>query len=99
MAKTNYFLLNFETRFAFREFEIKVRYAEKCLHYYMLRYCNMFFLYFFGGLECVGHSFAYFAHLWFLWDAWIRTQSAAVANWRATDLATHPYNLATNPPF
>jgi hypothetical protein len=23
-------------------------------------------MYFFGGLECVGHSFAYFAHLWFL---------------------------------
>ncbi len=23
-------------------------------------------------------------------DVWIRTQSAAVASWRATDLATHP---------
>ncbi len=23
-------------------------------------------------------------------SAWIRTQSAAVASWRATDLATHP---------
>ncbi len=31
--------------------------------------------YFFGGLECVGHSFAYVAHLWFLRDVWIRTQS------------------------
>ncbi len=49
-----------------------------------------FFVYFFGGLECVGHSFAYVAHLWFLRDVWIRTQSAAVASWRATDLATHP---------
>jgi hypothetical protein len=25
-----------------------------------------FFVYFFGGLECVGHSFAYVAHLWFI---------------------------------
>ncbi len=49
-----------------------------------------FFLFFFGGLECVGHSFAYVAHLWFLRDVWIRTQSAAVASWCATDLATHP---------
>jgi hypothetical protein len=24
---------------------------------------NLFFVYFFGGLECVGHSFAYVAHL------------------------------------
>ena len=49
-----------------------------------------FFVYFFGGLECVGHSFAYVAHLWFLRDVWIRTQSAAVASWRATGLAIHP---------
>ncbi len=50
----------------------------------------IFFVYFFSGLECVGHSFAYVAHLWFLRDVWIRTQSAAVASWRATDLATQP---------
>jgi hypothetical protein len=30
-------------------------------------------------------------------DVWIRTQSAAVASWRATDLATHPSQLATHP--
>jgi hypothetical protein len=48
------------------------------------------FVYFFGGLECVGHSFAYVAHLSFLRDVCIRTQSSAVASWRATDLATHP---------
>jgi hypothetical protein len=24
---------------------------------------DFFFVYFFGGLECVGHSFAYVAHL------------------------------------
>ncbi len=34
-----------------------------------------FFVYFFGGLECVGHSFAYVAHLWFMRDVWIRTQN------------------------
>ncbi len=50
----------------------------------------------FGRLECVGHSFAYVAHLWFLKDVWIRTQSTAVASWRATDLATHP--LLSHPP-
>jgi hypothetical protein len=56
-----------------------------------------FFVYFFSGLECVGHSFAYVAHLWFVWDVWIRTQSSAIASWRATDLATHPSYLATHP--
>ncbi len=30
-------------------------------------------------------------------DVWIRTQSTAVASWRATDLATHPLDLATHP--
>ncbi len=52
-----------------------------------------FFCLFFGGLECVGHFFTYVAHLWFLRDVWIRTQSAAVATWRATDLATHPFSI------
>ncbi len=34
-----------------------------------------YFLYvFFGGLEGVGHSFAYVAHFVFLRDVWIRTQ-------------------------
>ncbi len=29
-----------------------------------LKYCEIFFfVYFFGGLECVGHSIAYVAHL------------------------------------
>ncbi len=48
------------------------------------------FCIFFGRLECVGHSFANVAHLWFLRDVWIRTQSAAVISGRANDLATHP---------
>ncbi len=53
-----------------------------------------FFLYIFlDGLVCVGHSFAYVAHLWFLRDVWIRS---AVASWRATDLATHSSRLATH---
>ncbi len=43
----------------------------------------------FGGLECVGHSFAYVAHFVFFRDVWIRTQKAAVASRRATNLATH----------
>jgi hypothetical protein len=57
------------------------------------RYRRHFIVYFFGGLEFVGHSFAYVAHLLFLRDVWIRTQSTAVASWRATDLATHPSQL------
>ncbi len=48
-----------------------------------------FFHIFFGGLECVGHSFAYVAHLWFLRDVWIQTKSAAVASGHATNLVTH----------
>ncbi len=63
---------------------------QKIYYGQVMRRTFFFFVYFFGGLECVGHSFAYVAHLWFLRDVWIRTQSADVASWRATDLATHP---------
>ncbi len=45
-----------------------------------------------------GHSFAYVAHFVFLRDVWIRTQSAAVASRRATNLATHLPKLATHLP-
>jgi hypothetical protein len=48
-----------------------------------------FFVFFFGGLECVGHSFTYVAHFVFLRDVRIRTQRAAVASRRVTNLATH----------
>jgi hypothetical protein len=41
---------------------------------------------FFGGLECVGHSFAYVAHFVFMRDAWIRTQRAVVASRCAANL-------------
>ncbi len=30
-----------------------------------------FFVYFFGGLDCVSHSLAYIAHFVFLRDVWI----------------------------
>jgi hypothetical protein len=43
----------------------------------------------FGGLECVGHSFGYVAHVVFLRYVWIRTQRAAVASRWSTNLATH----------
>jgi hypothetical protein len=54
-----------------------------------------FFVYFFGGLGCVGYSFAYVAHLVFLRNLWIRTQRAAEASRRATNLATHLPNFIT----
>jgi hypothetical protein len=53
---------------------------------------DYFFVYFFGGLECVGPSFSYVAHFVFLRDVWIRTQRAALASRRATNLATHLSN-------
>jgi hypothetical protein len=49
---------------------------------------NTLYIYFFGGLYCVCHSFANVAHFVFLGDVWIRTQRAAVASRRATNLAT-----------
>jgi hypothetical protein len=49
----------------------------------------LYTVYVFAGIECVGHSFAYVAHLVLLGDIWIRTQRAAVANRCATNLATH----------
>jgi hypothetical protein len=49
-----------------------------------------FFL-FFGGLEGVGHSFPYVVNFVFFRDVWIRTQRAAEASRRVTNLATHFY--------
>ena len=48
-----------------------------------------FFNIFSSGLKCVGYTFAYVVHFIFLSDVWIRTQRAAVANRRATNLANH----------
>jgi hypothetical protein len=42
----------------------------------------VFIFYSFGGLECVGHCFAYVAHFVLMRDVWARIQ-------RATNLATH----------
>jgi hypothetical protein len=53
-------------------------------------------MYIFGGLECVGHFFAYVAHFVFLRDVWIRTQRAAVESRSATNLATNLPNLVTH---
>jgi hypothetical protein len=39
--------------------------------YYEPTQLQKFFIYFFGGLECVGLSFAYAAHFVFLGDVWI----------------------------
>jgi hypothetical protein len=47
----------------------------------------VFCIFFWGGLECVGPTFAYVAHLVFLRDAWIRTQRAAILSICATNLA------------
>jgi hypothetical protein len=62
----------------------------------LANYESFFFVsIFFGGLECVGHSFAYVAHLVFLRDVWIRTQRAAIAaiaSRRTINLATHLLN-------
>jgi hypothetical protein len=53
-----------------------------------------FFVYFFGGLERVGHPFAYVAHFVFLINFWIRTQRDVVSSRRATNLATHlPFDM------
>jgi hypothetical protein len=41
---------------------------------------SIFYIYFFSGLESVGHSFAYAAHFVLLRDVWIRIQRAAAAN-------------------
>jgi hypothetical protein len=65
----------------------------------VIRSERFFFCIFFGGLECVGHSFAYVALFVFLRDVWIRTQRAAVASSRATTFATHLPSLGHPSPF
>ncbi len=55
-------------------------------------------MYFFGGLECVGRSFAYIAHFVFLRDVWIRKKRAAAATRRAANLArAHIFKLFWSP--
>jgi hypothetical protein len=55
----------------------------------LLNLKSLCFLYLFGGLECVGHSFAYVGHFVFLRDVWIQIRRAAVASRRVTNLTTH----------
>jgi hypothetical protein len=72
-----------------RSYERRKR-AKRCGAVYVLCIFFIYFLFFFGGLECAGHSYAYVAHLLFLRDVWIRTQKATIASRRANSLATHP---------
>jgi hypothetical protein len=59
-------------------------------HGRLSRHRQTFFVYIFGGLECVGHSFAFVAHFVLLRGVWIRTQRAAVASIHATHLPELP---------
>jgi hypothetical protein len=54
---------------------------------------------FFGGLECVGYSFAYVAHLWFLRDVLIRTQSIYCRSKLARYRLSHPSLYVKSCPF
>jgi hypothetical protein len=59
-------------------------------------YITTLFCLFFGGLECVGHSFAYVPHFESLRDVWIRTQRAAIAiELPITTLPSSSYILRT----
>jgi hypothetical protein len=49
---------------------------------------------FFGGLECVGHFFAYVAHFVLLRDVWVRIQRAAVSSSRAWSPIANDMNFA-----
>ncbi len=68
-------------------------------------FSEKYFLYYFGGLKCVGDTFAFVAHFVFLRDVCIRTQRAAVASRHATNLATRlpltlpPISLQLKPPI
>jgi hypothetical protein len=53
------------------------------------KYFSFVIIIIFGGQECVSHSFAYVAYFIFLRDVYIRTQRAAVASRRATNLANN----------
>jgi hypothetical protein len=44
----------------------------------------VFFIYFLGGLECIGHSFAYASHFVFLRDVWIQISEQVQSELKAT---------------
>ena len=75
-----------------KQFHAQIRKASKPTvlnHSFGGQLAKFVYYFFFGGLECVGHSFAYVAHFVFLGDVWIRTQRAAVASKRASNLFAH----------
>ncbi len=87
-----------------RELTLQILSTPKIIlwpHIHGYRYFIIFitFIYFLGGLKCVGHSCAYVAHFVFSRYVWIRTLRAAVASRRAANLATHLPLLATHLPF
>ncbi len=50
---------------------------------------------FFGGLECIGHSFAYVVHLLYFREM-LDSKPSAVASMRDTNLATRLSQQVTN---
>jgi hypothetical protein len=59
----------------------------------------LFFLFIFGGLECVGHFFAQVAHF-MIFEGCLDSKperELAVTSRVGTNLATHPSHLATHP--
>jgi hypothetical protein len=61
-----------------------------------MKYRIVFLVYFFGGLECVGHSLAHVAHFVFLRDVWIRNPESCRSQQVRYQLS-HP-SLATHLP-
>ncbi len=82
-TRSSFFVFKF--KFVYNAFMVTTYYVD------LKNHCNIYIVYFVGGQESVGHSFAYVAHFLFLRDAWIRTQRSAIASRSATNLATHLY--------
>ncbi len=73
--------------------------TDVCKHSFLECSCGRIHRYAAAPLEYVGHSYAYVAQYVVLRDVWIRTQRAAVASRRATNLATHLPLLRHPPPI
>ncbi len=60
---------------------------------------NLLWIYFFGGLECIGYSFAYVARIWFFKsDVWIWTQRACRYKQARYQLPSYPYFFVSYSP-